>query len=153
MKQLLKASRLFTLGLALAIGLSGTAMAQGTNTIYTFTMKGTSTTLANQKFKFTASGTMTWNSTTGDVAFNVATSANASFEGAGTLAYSPKGSYGGTSFDAPASGATGVAVFSGAFNKTKTKFTGNFQAASPNRLGPAPGGFVFTTGSVTAALK
>ena len=153
MKALMKAGRLILLGFVLAVAVQGSAKAQGTTTNYTFTMKGVSTTLAHQNFNFTASGTMTWNATTGAATFHVATSAGAAFEGAGTLAYSAKGSYAATTFDSPASGATGLAVFSGAFNKDRSKFIGTFQAASPNRLGPAPGGFVFTTGNVTAALK
>ena len=33
-----------------------------------------------------------------------------------------------------------------------TKFSGKFTASVPNRLGPAPGGFVYTTGSMKAVL-
>ena len=118
---------------------------------YDVTMKGLTKSLNGSKFHFTTTGTMTWDETSGNVSFNVVTSSGVAFEGAGIMAAGIRESYAATTFNSAS--ATGQAVFTGRFSKDKSKFTGKFQAASPNRLGPAPGGFVFTTGTVKALLQ
>ncbi len=115
---------------------------------YDFTLTGVSKTPPGQSFNFTATGIMRWNDVSGEVGFEVTTSAGVSFSGEGILAAGPAGSFALTSFDSGS--ASGQAVFSGKFSKENSKFNGKFYAASPDRLGPAPGGFVFTTGTVKA---
>jgi len=119
--------------------------------LYNVTLKGTSKTLTGGKFPFTATGTMTWDSVTGQMSFNVTTSVAVNFTGTGILANGPKGCFGLTTLDSGS--AEGEAVFSGKFSKDNTKFSGKFYAGSPNRIGPAPGGFVFTSGTVKATQQ
>jgi|GEM_PF-2863434 len=119
--------------------------------IYDITLKGTSNTLDGQKFPFTATGSMSWDEATGAVSFTAATSAGVPFTGDGTLARGAKSSYASTSFNCGA--ILGNAIFAGKFSSDKKQFSGKFQAGSPNRLGPAPGGFVFTSGSVKALRR
>jgi len=118
---------------------------------YDFTLTGVSKTVTGESFNFTATGTMTWDDVSGNLSFQVTTSAGVSFTGEGILAAGSKGSFALTSFDSGF--ASGEAVFSGKFSKKNSKFNGKFYAASPDRLGPAPGGFVFTTGTVKATEK
>ena len=119
-------------------------------TNYAVTIKGTSSTLAGQKFKFTATGTMTWDNVSGSNIFTVSTSAGLVFDGVGTMGNGKK-AFAAVQFGT--GGTNGCAVFSGKFDKTMSKFNGKFYASVPNRLGPAPSGFVFTTGSMKATLQ
>lgn len=118
---------------------------------YDFTLTGVSKTISGQSFNFTATGTMTWNDVSGHLSFEVTTSAGVSFAGEGILAAGSAGSFALTTFDSGF--ASGEAVFSGKFSKGNSKFSGKFYAASPDRLGPAPGGFVFTSGTVKATQQ
>jgi hypothetical protein len=117
---------------------------------YTITLKGSTLTLDGQKFSFTAQGNMWWEESTGAVAFNVVSSAGPTFTGSGTMANGVKGAFATTTFDMDTT--SGTAIFLGKFSKGLTTFSGKFTAGSPDRLGPAPGGFVYTSGSVKAAI-
>jgi hypothetical protein len=119
-------------------------------TQYTIVLKGSTLTLDGQKFAFTATGNMWWEQTSGAVYFNVTSSAGPTFTGTGTMANGVKGAFATTTFDMGTSG--GTAVFLGKFSKDLSTFSGKFTAGSPDRLGPAPGGFVYTSGSVKAEL-
>lgn len=47
----------------------------------------------------------------------------------------------------------GWAVFRGTIKGGGARFVGPFYAGTPNRLGPAPGGFVYTSGTIKARKK
>ena len=110
-------------------------------------MKGKSRTMGGDKFPFSGEGTMTWDQVTGVVTFALTTPAGP-WNGAGTMAVADNGKtvYGLVTFQA--GGGDASAIFSGKLKKKGERFAGKFQAASPTRLGPTPGGFVLTTGKV-----
>jgi len=142
-----------TLVLALAIFIwPGEEPAQGADVTWDVTMKGKSATLAGQKFKFAGDGTMTWDQVAGTVSFNL-TTPNGPWTGTGALVVAANGKTVYGVVDIPAGGAGAAAIFTGKLKKKGTKFSGKFQAASPERLGAAPDGFVLTTGKVNGEVQ
>jgi hypothetical protein len=151
-------NRLIALNVALMLAAAGwfclptPPPAHAAEVVWDVTMKGVSKTMAGDKFKFGGDGTMTWDAVTGDVSFNVMTQAGA-WTGTGTMATAQNGktTYGTVAFDA--GGQAAASIFIGKVTKKGKKFAGKFQAASPARLGPSPGGFVLTTGKVSATPR
>jgi len=126
--------------------------AQAADVAWDVSMKGVSKTMAGDKFKFGGDGGMTWDRDTGDVSFNL-TTAQGPWTGTGTMVVADNGKtvYGLVNF--LAGGEDAVAIFRGKMKKKGAKLVGSFQAASPSRLGPPPGGFVLTTGKITGTVK
>ena len=133
---------------SLAVVFLTAAQCSAAFTNYLFTIKGVTLTLTGDRFKFTASGTMTWDRVSGQMSFATVTSAGVPFSGIGYLGTGKK-AFATCSFS---SGVNGNAVFIGKFDKTLEKFKGSYRAASPNRLGPTPEGFVHTKGRAKATL-
>lgn len=129
----------------LAVALLRPAAAE--NVTYSLSIKGTSRTLAGQEFKFTGTGTMTVDDQTGAVTFNANLSNGTSLQGNGTAGANPKIFF--AKIDFTQGPATGVALIDGKVKRQGAKITGKFNVGIPDRLGPAPGGFVYTTGTLT----
>jgi len=116
-------------------------------TSFNMVFKGKTTTLAGEKFRFTATGTMSISNANGAIHFAGSTPA-LHFSGTGTIG-TGKVAVATTTFDLGAGG-KGVAVFIGKFRKNGTVFVGKCYAGAPARLGPEPDGYVYTDGRVKA---
>jgi hypothetical protein len=116
---------------------------------YNVTVKGTSTTLNGQKFRFTGEGTMTVDDKTGAATFNIALNNGTTIDGAGTAGAGTKNVFANIEID-QTGGAEGVGIIAGKLKNAGARFQGKFTVGIPNRLGPAPGGFVYTTGTIKA---
>ncbi|TAK00075.1 hypothetical protein EPO44_09960 [bacterium] len=118
---------------------------------FDMTMVGVSRPLTGEMFDFTATGTGTWEPVTGAFNFALVTSVGVPFNGTGTLGFNPITglAFGTTTVEGLGSG---VAVIDGAIDPANMSFTGTIVAGIPDRLGPAPFGFVHTTGTVTATM-
>lgn len=112
-------------------------------------IKGTSTTVTGQKFKFTGTGTMTVDDKTGQFSFNASLSNGTTLNGTGVAGLG-KNMFANLNFNqGPASG---VGVISGKVPASRASFKGKFTVGTPNRLGSPPSGFVHTVGSISGKL-
>ena len=104
-------------------------------------------------FPFTATGTMHWDRTTGEVSFQ-ARSLTASLQGSGALVVTERGNqvWGLTSMEfVDQAGTTGQAIFEGRLSRKGDKFSGKVTAL--NSLGPDPvTDLTLTKGRVKAVL-
>jgi hypothetical protein len=114
---------------------------------YHVTMKGVSSTLSGQKFSFTAAGSMTIDDVTGDLNFTANVSNGTTLNGTGVAGVG-KNVFGNIAFNQ--NGASGIGVIAGKASPDRKKFSGKFNVGIPNRLGPSPGGFVNSTGTIAA---
>lgn len=114
---------------------------------YSVTLKGTTRTLDGQKFKYTGNGTLTVDDQTGEVTFTANLSNGTTLEGTGIAGASAKVFF--ANIDFTQGPATGVGLLDGKIKREGAKITAKFNVGIPNRLGPAPGGFVYTTGNLT----
>lgn len=111
---------------------------------YRVSMKGTSATLSGQKFPFTSSGTVSIDDTTGQLTFNANLSNGTTINGTGVAGVG-KNLFGNISFTQ--SGASGIGLITGKASADRRSFAGKFTGGIPDRLGPAPGGFVSSAGT------
>ena len=107
------------------------------------TLKGVSETFNGEKFPYTGTGTMTFDDVAGTVNYSFTLSNTLTFEGTGTAALTPKGRIFGV-VNTNSGGINGSAIIEGKAAKDGSKFAAKIVAAIPNRLGPAPGGFVLS---------
>ncbi len=142
------------LGAWVLIGLLGAAAPLRAQVInFDMNMDGLSTTLAGEMFPFTATGTGTLDPMTGQFSFNVTTSAGVTFTGDGIMGIGPTGlAFATTTLQSLDPVSTGTAVIDGQINVDTLELAGNIVAGIPDRLGPAPFGFVRTTGTFTATM-
>ena len=113
---------------------------------YRVSMKGTSTTLSGQKFKFTGTGTMSVDETTGQLTFNASLSNGTTISGTGVAGVG-KNLFGNITFTQ--NGASGIGLITGKASADRRSFSGKFTVGIPDRLGPAPGGFVSSAGTIS----
>ena len=115
---------------------------------YTLTYKAVTKALDGTKVPFTATGTATLDTVTGECSyFAEVPELQASISGTGTLGIGTKFSYGLGSFNGD--GYSGSAIFSGKFNDDLSRFKGTIVVAIPNQFGPSPAGFTYTEGRIT----
>lgn len=117
---------------------------------YNTTLSGTSETFTGQKFKFTGTGTMSFDDVASTVTYSFLLSNGLTFAGTGQSAVTAKGRILGL-VNSSSGGYTGSAVIQGSATKDRKKFTVKIVAAIPNRLGLPPQGFVLST--ITAKGK
>lgn len=117
---------------------------------YAITLKkGLSRTTFDATFPFTGTGTLTVDDVTGAFAYEIDLSNGLTFSGSGLAAVSTKGDLFATS-TTESDGIEGVLIFTGKLKKNGAKITaGKLTVAVPNRLGPAPAGFVLSTAKLT----
>jgi len=132
------------LGLALLLA-AGAARAGALQ--FSVNIRGVSTTLAGQRFRFTGQGTLTVDENTGQFTLTMALSNGLTLNGTGVMG-AGRNVFGTFTFDM--AGSQGSGVINGRANQDRTRFNGKFTVGSPNRLGPAPNGFVFSTGNIAA---
>lgn len=108
--------------------------------------RGASKTVFGQTFRFTGNGTLTVDTDTGIFTYSIALSNGLTFEGTGQVAQTVKNEVFGTGTTTSAGGIAGNVILTGKLKRKGAKFAaGKLYAAIPNRLGPAPDGFVYTT--------
>lgn len=130
----------------LALGCLGANPASAATRSYRASTMGTGTTLSGQKFKFTGSGTMSIDDTTGQATFNANLSNGTTINGIG-LAGVSKNMFANISFTQ--NGASGIGTIIGKASADRRSFSGKFTVGIPDRLGPAPGGFVSSAGTIS----
>jgi hypothetical protein len=134
----------------LAMGLLSVGLvlpASAASITYSVSLKGTTRTLGGQKFQFTGTGTMTVDDQTGDLTFTANLSNGTTLQGTGIAGASPKVFFANINFtQGPANG---IGLIDGKIKREGAKITGKFNVGTPDRLGPAPGGFVYSTGRIT----
>jgi len=119
------------------------ARAPAASIVYNCTLVGKSETFTAQHFPFKGTGTMTIDDVAGTVSYSFQLSNGLTFSGTGQAAITAKGRiFGLVSANSP--GVTGTAVVDGSTPKNRKTFTVKITAAIPNRLGPAPQGFVLS---------
>lgn len=112
-------------------------------------LKGTSETTADDKFKFNGFGSITIDEGSGQLTYSFLLDNGFTFSGSGVAAVSEKNNVnalidvesGGT---VDAGGISGQGILDGKVDRNRTKFKGSLIVAVPNRLGPAPAGFVLS---------
>jgi len=88
---------------------------------------------------------------TGQFSFNVTTSAGVTFTGDGIMGIGTTGlAFATTTLQSLDPVSTGTTVIDGQINVDTLELTGNIVAGIPDRLGPAPFGFVHTTATFIA---
>jgi hypothetical protein len=110
---------------------------------YTATLAGVSETFDGHHFPFKGTGTMTIDDVAGTVSYSFDLNNGLTFSGTGQAAVTPKGRVFGL-VNSSSGGINGTAIVVGSTPKSRKTFTVKITAAIPNRLGPAPGGFVIS---------
>lgn len=114
---------------------------------------GRSKTTAGETFEFTGEGTLTVDDVTGDFTYEVALSNGLTFIGSGMAAETVNGDLFAAS-STESDGIEGVLIFTGKLKNNGKRITnGKLTVAIPNRLGPAPDGFVMTTAKLKGRLQ
>lgn len=142
---------------ALALGLLATAApTEAAVSTYDLTMNTVAQPLTGAKVKLKVTGTMTWDDVTGEVTFDVDEPGGVNIQGAGLLGNGGKVAIGKVDLQAFAGGLepvfTGTGFFKGKFTRANTRFNGTFTAVADS-FGPAPGGFTYNTGKVSAKRR
>ena len=131
----------------LLFGVLAVAPSASAQLVFDVMMSGTSTDLTGQMYPFTGTGTATVDIQTGALSLTLTTDAGVTFTGTGTLGVGVTGiAFASGTFNTSFS--SGVAVFSGNIDPATGNLAGQLVAGSPNRLGPAPFGFAYTTATV-----
>ena len=119
---------------------------------YNVTMKGVSNTTSDDKFKFTGTGTLSFDDVAGTFSYSIELSNGLTFAGSdGVSGVSGKNKVFAVA-SSSSGGINGTAIFVGKIKSAGKKFSAKVTAAIPNRLGPPPAGFVLTTGKVSGTL-
>jgi hypothetical protein len=126
------------------------ARAPAASFVYNATLVGKSETFTGQHFPYKGSGTMTIDDVAGTVSYSFLLTNGLTFAGTGQAAITPKGRVFGL-VTSSSGGINGTAIVEGSTPKNRKTFTVKITAAIPNRLGPAPQGFVLS--KITAKGK
>lgn len=130
------------------VAAAGAEAARGITSFSVF-VKGTSETTQDDKFKFTGFGSVTIDEGSGQLTYNLLLSTKLAVNGSGVVAVSEKNNIYGLidtqSGTTVTGGFSGSGILDGKVDRNRTRFKGTLVVAVPNRLGPAPGGFVLTT--------
>lgn len=129
-------------------------------TVYKIIFKGVSEPLNYTVYPpFTAAGRLTVDETTGQGTFKMKTEYGDIWTGDAYVGVDQK-VFGVATFSLSTAAASegeeqikGWAVFRGVIKTGGKRFVGPFYAGTPNRLGPSPGGFVYTSGTIILRKK
>lgn len=137
------------IGLGAAVAPHGEA-ASAAEVVYDITLKrGRSQTTFGDAFPFTGKGTLTVDDVTGEFEYEIELSNGLTFSGSGVAASTTKGELFATS-TTMSDGIEGVLIFTGKLKKNGARIkAGKLAVAVPNRLGPPPAGFVYSTAKIT----
>jgi len=132
------------------------APAQAAVSTYDITMNTVAQPLTGAKVKLTVTGTMTWDDVSGAVTFDVDEPGGVNIQGTGLLGNGGKVAIGQVALQGFAGGMepvfTGTGFFKGKFTRANSRFSGTFTAVADS-FGPAPGGYTYNTGKVTAKRR
>lgn len=134
---------LFFAAVTAAVLLFAPTSVPAASTTFDATLTGTSETFLGQHFPFKGTGTMTIDDVAGTVTYSFALSNGLTFSGTGAAAVTAKGRVFGL-VNSSSGGISGTAIVVGSTPKNRKTFTVKITAAIPNRLGPAPSGFVIS---------